>query len=108
MPLGGPEACVITAHDAATGTELWRRRMIPGPGEPGDETWGGVRFEQRAHVGAWMVPSYDPALDLVYIATSVTSPAPKFLLGGSDNAHRYHNSTLALDGATGEIWPISL
>ena len=35
---------------------------IPGPGEPGYETWGGVPFEQRAHVGAWMVPSYDPAL----------------------------------------------
>ena len=26
MPLGGPDACVITAHDAATGAELWRRR----------------------------------------------------------------------------------
>ena len=50
-----------------------------------------------------MVPSYDPALDLVYIGTSVTSPAQKFLLGGTDNAHLYHNSTLALDGATGEI-----
>ena len=103
MPLGGPDACVITAHDAATGAELWRRRTIPAPGEPGDETWGGVPFERRAHVGAWMVPSYDPALDLVYIGTSVTSPAPKFLLGGTDNTHLYHNSTLALDGATGEI-----
>ncbi len=103
MPQGGPDACVITAHDANTGAELWRRRMIPGPGEPGDETWGGVPFEQRTHVGSWMVPSYDPELDLVYIGTSVTSPAPKFLLGGTDNKHLYHNSTLALDGATGEI-----
>ena len=42
MPVGGPEACVITAHDAMTGAELWRRRTIPGPGEPGDESWGGV------------------------------------------------------------------
>ena len=103
MPAGGPHACVITAHDAATGAELWRRRLIPGPGEPGDETWGGVPFEQRAHVGAWMVPSYDAELDLVYVGTSVTSPAPKFLLGGTGNTHLYHNSTLALDGATGEI-----
>ncbi|MCE2541799.1 MAG: PQQ-binding-like beta-propeller repeat protein [Acidobacteria bacterium] len=94
MPQGGPDACVITAHDATTGAELWRRRTIPAPGEPGDETWGGVPFEQRTHVGAWMVPSYDPALDLVYIGTSVTSPAPKFLLGGTDNTHLYHNSTL--------------
>ena len=41
-------------------------------------------FEERKHVGAWMVPSFDPELNLVYIGTSVTSPAPKFMLGGAD------------------------
>ena len=102
-PRGGPLGCVITAHDAATGEELWRRRLIPGPGEPGDETWGDVPFEERGHVGSWMVPSYDPDLNLVYVGTSVTSPAPKFMLGGVDLAHLYHNSTLALHGDTGEI-----
>ena len=103
MPAAGPDGCVITAHDARTGEELWRRRTIPAPGEPGDETWGGVPFEDRKHVGAWMVPSYDPALNVVYVGTSVTSPAPKFLIGGTDNRHLYHNSTLALDADTGEI-----
>ncbi len=102
-PRGGPEACVVTAHDAMTGEELWRRRLIPAPGEPGDETWGDVPYDERTHVGAWMVPSYDPVLNLVYVGTSVTSPAPKFMLGGVDNAHLYHNSTLALDADTGEI-----
>ena len=102
-PRGGPETCVIVAHDAATGAEVWRTRLVPAPGEPGDETWGGVPFEERVHVGSWMVPSYDPVLDLVYIGTSVTSPAPKFMLGGVDLQHLYHNSTLALDGDTGEI-----
>ncbi|MEE2777391.1 MAG: PQQ-binding-like beta-propeller repeat protein [Acidobacteriota bacterium] len=102
-PRGGPESCVIVAHDAKTGAEVWRRRLIPGPGEPGDETWGGVPFEERKHVGSWMPPSYDPELNLVYVGTSVTAPAPKFLLGGAENAHLYHNSTLALDGDTGEI-----
>ena len=102
-PRRGPEACVIMAHDAATGEELWRRRLIPAPGEPGDESWGGVPYEERAHVGSWMVPSFDPALNLVYVGTSVTSPAPKFMLGGVDNKHLYHNSTLALDADTGEI-----
>ena len=103
MPMAGPEACVITAHDAGNGEELWRTRLIPAPGEPGDETWGGVPYEERRHVGAWMVPSFDPALNLIYVGTSVTSPAPKFLLGGTDNQHLYHNSTLALDADTGEI-----
>ncbi len=102
-PKGGPNACVIVAHDATNGRELWRRRLIPAPGEPGNETWGNVPFEERRHVGAWMVPSFDPELNLLYIGTSVTSPAPKFLLGGTENTHLYHNSTLALDADTGEI-----
>ena len=102
-PRGGPDGCVVTAHDATTGEEVWRRRLIPAPGEPGDETWGDVPFEERRHVGAWMVPSFDPVLNLIYIGTSVTSPAPKFLLGGADNAHLYHNSTPALDADTGDI-----
>ena len=102
-PRGGPYSCIITAHDAHTGEELWRTSTIPRPGEPGDETWGGVPFEKRWHVGAWMVPSYDPALNLVYMGTSVTAPAPKFRLGGVENKHLYHNSTLSMDGDTGEI-----
>ncbi|MDX1382510.1 MAG: PQQ-binding-like beta-propeller repeat protein [Thermoanaerobaculia bacterium] len=102
-PRRGPEACVITAHDAETGAEVWRRSLIAGPGEPGTESWGDVPWEKRSHVGAWMVPSYDPELDRVYVGTSVTSPAPKFLQGGTDLKHLYHNSTLALDGRSGEI-----
>ena len=102
-PRGGPNASVIVAHNAETGGELWRRRTIPAPGEPGDETWGGVPFEERRHVGAWMVPSDDPELNLVYIGTSVTSPEPKFMVGGADLTHLYHNSTLALAADTGEI-----
>ena len=102
-PQGGPESCVIIAHDGQTGEELWRRRTIPAPGEPGDETWGGVPYEQRVHVGAWMPPSYDPELRLIYVGTSVTSPGPKFMLGGVENTHLYHNSTLALDVDTGDI-----
>jgi alcohol dehydrogenase (cytochrome c) len=97
------EGCIITAHDAKTGKELWRTRTIPRPGEPGDETWGNVPMEQRWHVGTWMVPSYDPELNLVYIGTSVTIPAPKFTLGGNNLKHLYHNSTLALNADTGKI-----
>jgi len=102
-PEGGPDACVMTAHDARTGKELWRTRTIPKPGEPGYETWGDVPETGRWHVGTWMVPSYDPVLKLVYFGTSVTSPAPKFALGGNDKTYLYHNSTLALDVETGKI-----
>ena len=102
-PWGGPQSCIMIALDALTGKELWRQRTMPAPGEPGDETWGDVPFEKRHHVGTWMVPSYDPELELIYFGTAVTSPAPKFMLGGVELTHLYHNSTLALDADTGEI-----
>ena len=50
-----------------------------------------------------MVPSFDPELNLIYIGTSVTSPAPKFMLDGNDKTYLYHNSTLALNADTGKI-----
>jgi PQQ-dependent dehydrogenase (methanol/ethanol family) len=98
-----PDGCIITAHDAVSGKELWRTRTIPKPGEPGDETWGGIPDAKRRHVGAWMVPSYDAELNMLYVGTSVTSPAPKFLLAGNDKTYLYHNSTLALNADTGKI-----
>jgi alcohol dehydrogenase (cytochrome c) len=50
-----------------------------------------------------MVPSFDPELNLIYVGTSVTIPAPKFILGGNDKKHLYHDSTLALNPETGKI-----
>ena len=102
-PEGGPEACMITAHDAKTGRELWRTRTIPKPGEPGNEPGATSRTSSGCHVGSWMVPSFDPELNLIFVGTSVTSPAPKYLLAGNDREHLYHNSTLALDAETGQI-----
>src|SRR5262245_50197864 len=103
QPQATNESCVVTAHDAKTGKELWRTRTIPRKGDPGDESWGDVPMEQRWHVGTWMVPSYDPDLERIYVGTSVTIPAPKFILGGSDKQHLYHNSTLAIDPDNGKI-----
>lgn len=102
-PEGGPDACVITAHDAVTGREVWRTSTIARGDDPNDATWGGVPLENRTQVGAWMIPSYDPELGLVYMGTSVSAPAPKISLAGNDYDYLYHNSTLALDVRTGEI-----
>jgi alcohol dehydrogenase (cytochrome c) len=98
-----PNGCVITAHDAATGKELWRTRTIPRPGEPGDESWGNIADANRRHVGAWMVPSFDAETNLLILGTSVTAPAPKYRLAGNDKEYLYHNSTLALNADTGKI-----
>jgi len=103
QPDAGRDSCIVTAHDVKTGKELWRFHTIPGPGEPGDETWGNVPMNERWHVGTWMVPSYDPELNLIYIGTSVTIPAPKFILAGNDMKHLYHNCTLAINADTGKL-----
>ena len=103
QPDAGNDACIITAHDVKTGKELWRTRTIPAPGEAGSETWGNVPFEERWLVGTWMVPSYDPETNMVFVGTSVTIPAPKFTLSGNDLTYLYHNSTLALNADTGKI-----
>src|SRR5438270_4918656 len=51
--------CYVTGHDARNGEELWRNELIPRPGQPGDETWGGAPFEKRWMTGiAW---SFDAA-----------------------------------------------
>ena len=102
FPRAGPTACVITAHDARTGKEAWRFFNIEAVKGP-DDSWGGIPYEQRWHVGAWMMPSYDPGLRLIYMGTSVTAPSPKFLLSGDDREYLYHNSTLALRPDTGEL-----
>jgi alcohol dehydrogenase (cytochrome c) len=103
QPDAGRDSCVVTAHDARTGKELWRFFTIPAKGEPGDETWGNVPMNERWHVGTWMVPSYDPELNLIYVGTSVTIPAPKFILAGNDMQHLYHNCTLAINADTGKL-----
>lgn len=97
-----PRACVVTAHDANTGRELWRTSTVEKYSGKND-SWGGYPEDKRWHVGSWMVPSYDPELNLVYIGTSVTSPAPKFIFRGNDKQYLYHNSTLTLNADTGEI-----
>jgi alcohol dehydrogenase (cytochrome c) len=94
---------VLTAFDALTGKELWRTHTIPRPDEPGGDTWGDIPYEQRRHVGLWMVPSFDPELNRIYVGTSVTAPAPKFMLDGNDKQYLFHNSTLAIDADTGKI-----
>lgn len=102
-PEGGPEACVIVAHNALTGEEVWRTPIIAQGDDPNDATWGGVPLADRQQVGAWMIASYDPELGLIYMGTSVSAPAPKIRLAGPDHDYLYHNSTLALDVQTGRI-----
>ncbi len=102
-PRGGPKACVITAHDARTGKELWRFNNPRPPASPAARAGGTCPTRPAARRGLDdpELGSRDP--NLVYIGTSVTSPAPKFALDGNDKQYLYHNSTLAIDATTGKL-----
>ncbi len=103
-PRGGPDICYLAGHDPATGRELWRTRTIPRPDDPGGDSWGDVPDDKRWHVGTWgNVPSYDPALRLLYWGTSVPAPSLERLRGTAGRNVLYSNSTLATDPASGRI-----
>ena len=38
----------VAAFDPETGEEVWRTHTIPGPGEPGNETWPGDTWQTGA------------------------------------------------------------
>lgn len=97
-----PGGCWISAHDPASGKEVWRRHTIVRPGQPGDDTWAGVPLEQRYGGSVWMPPSYDPVKNVLYVGTAVPIPWGRAQRGHDGDA-LHTNSTLALDPKTGAI-----
>jgi len=95
--------CWISAHDPDTGKEIWRTYTIPGRGEPGYETWGDIPEEERRGGSAWIAPSFDPELGLIYMGVAVPIPWGAVQRRTGDGDVLYTNSTLALDADTGEI-----
>jgi alcohol dehydrogenase (cytochrome c) len=89
----------IAALDAATGDERWRTYTIPGPGEPGYDTWPDGA---AAHGGGsvWITGTYDPATHLTFWGVGNASPWTPYSRTG-DNL--YSNSVLALDVQTGAL-----
>ncbi len=51
----------LDAYDATTGGRDWRYYTIPGPGEPGHETWSKDSWKTGGGP-TWLTGSYDPAL----------------------------------------------
>ena len=89
----------VAALDAETGKEVWRTHMIPGPGEPGNETWPGDTWKTGG-VSVWITGHYDPALNLTYWGTGNAGPWPADAHTG-DNKHA--TSVVAIDPDTGKI-----
>ena len=90
----------VSAFDAQTGKLAWRFWTIPGPGEPGSESWPGDAY-LRGGGTTWMPGTYDPELNTLYWGTS--NPAPDFDGGPRPGDDLYTDCVLALDPDTGKL-----
>ena len=94
-----PTRGFLDAYDPETGERIWRFNTIPGPGEPGSETWPpDAENLARGGGGTWMTGSYDPDLDLLYWGTG--NPNPDYYDETREGANLYTNSIVALEANT--------
>jgi len=90
----------VDAYDPQSGARLWRFWTVPGPGEPGHETWEGDSWKTGS-AATWVTGSYDPALNLIYWGTG--NPGPDYSGDVRRGDNLYSCSLVALDGATGKL-----
>lgn len=92
----------LAATDLNTGKEIWRRHTIPGPGEPGHDTWADDHEAWKNGGGStWVTGSYDADQNL--IIWGVGNPGPDWDAEYRPGDNLYTNSAIAVDADTGEI-----
>ena len=91
----------VQAYDADDGSLLWTFYTIPGPGEPGHDTWS-QENEVWKNGGAtvWQTPAVDPELGLIYFSTA--NPGPDYNGSVRPGDNLYTSSILAIEAATGK------
>ena len=90
----------LAAYDTESGRQIWKFDTIPGPGEPGHETWENDAWRTGGG-GTWVTGSYDPALDLLY--WGVGNPGPDFIGDVRPGDNLFTNSVIALHAGTGKL-----
>ena len=90
----------IDAYDVRTGKQAWRFHTIPGPGEPGFNTWAGDSWKIGG-TGVWVTGAYDPEQNTVFFGTG--NPGPDYHSGSREGDNLYSCSMVALDVDTGKL-----
>jgi quinohemoprotein ethanol dehydrogenase len=91
----------VKAFDARSGKLLWTFHTVPGPGEPGYDTWpGNSNAWQRGGGTVWQTPAVDPALGLIYFSTG--NPSPDFNGAVRPGDNLYTASIVAIEARTGK------
>jgi alcohol dehydrogenase (cytochrome c) len=91
----------VKAYDADDGRLVWTFYTIPGPGEPGHETWP-QQNDAWKYGGAsvWQTPAIDPELGLVYFSTGNAGPDYNGAVRAGDNL--YSVSIVAVELESGK------
>ncbi len=90
----------LDAYDGKTGERLWRFWTVPGPGEPGNETWAGDGWKTGG-APTWLTGSFDPSLNTLYWGTGNPFPSLNGASRLGDNL--YSASLVALDVTNGAL-----
>jgi len=91
----------LKAFDAKTGKLKWTFYTVPGPGEPGHETWPQDNDAwTRGGAGIWQTPAIDPELGLLYFTTG--NPGPDLNGGVRKGDNLYSVSVVAIEAKTGK------
>jgi alcohol dehydrogenase (cytochrome c) len=90
----------VKAYDAKDGRLIWTFYTVPGPGEPGHDTWPADNDAWKyGGASVWQTPAIDPELGLVYFSTGNAGPDYNGAVRGGDNL--YAVSMVAIEAATG-------
>ena len=91
----------LKAYDAKDGRLIWTFYTIPGPGEPGHDTWPKDNDAWKYGGAAiWQTPAVDLELGLLYFSTGNAAPDYNGAFRAGDNL--YAASMLAIELATGK------
>jgi quinoprotein glucose dehydrogenase len=90
---------LVRAFDARTGKQIWRFDTMPGPGQPGHETWENGSWDWTGNVGVWTQITADPEAGLVYLP--VETPTIDEYGGNRPGDNLYAESLVAVDLKTG-------
>jgi alcohol dehydrogenase (cytochrome c) len=92
----------LEAIDAESGDSVWRAYMVPGPGEPGSETWPqNSPAYLRGGASIWSTPAYDEDLNLLYVTTG--NAGNDWFGGDREGDNLYAASIVAIDKDSGKI-----
>lgn len=85
---------LVSAFSAADGKRLWDWQSIPGPGQPGHETWPGDSWKHGGGA-VWSGLAVDQDNDTLFVAPG--NPGPDMVDTGRKGENLYTDSLVALD-----------